>query len=55
MSLGQVKVDKKSNEKTAIPKLLELLDIKEGIISIDAMGTPPPITKKLLIKKQITY
>lgn len=37
--LGQVKVDDKSNEITAIPKLLNVLDISGCIVSIDAMGT----------------
>ena len=36
--LGQVKVDDKSNEITAIPKLLERLDITGTVITIDAMG-----------------
>ena len=36
--LGQIKVDNKSNEITAIPALLELLDIKGCIVTIDAMG-----------------
>lgn len=36
--LGQVKTDQKSNEITAIPKLLEVLDIKGALVSIDAMG-----------------
>ena len=51
MSLGQVKVDKKSNEKTAIPKLLDLLEIKGGVVSIDAMGTHPPIAQKIIDKE----
>jgi len=51
MSLGQVKVDRKSNEITAIPKLLKLLNIKGGVISIDAMGTHPPIAQKIVDKK----
>jgi predicted transposase YbfD/YdcC len=38
--LGQVKVAQKSNEITAIPKLLETIDIKGCIITIDAMGVP---------------
>jgi len=38
MTLGQVAVDSKSNEITAIPKLLEMLELKGAIISIDAMG-----------------
>src|SRR5262245_38268169 len=36
--LGQVSVDSKSNEITAIPLLLELLDLKGCIVTIDAMG-----------------
>lgn len=36
--LGQVKVDEKSNEITAIPKLLEVLEIEGCIVTIDAMG-----------------
>ncbi|HEX8218820.1 MAG TPA: ISAs1 family transposase [Chloroflexia bacterium] len=36
--LGQVKVDDKSNEITAIPALLKLLDLTECIVTIDAMG-----------------
>ena len=36
--LGQVSVDSKSNELTAIPLLLELLDLKGGIVTIDALG-----------------
>lgn len=36
--LGQLKTDAKSNEITAIPELLQLLDIKGCLVSIDAMG-----------------
>ena len=35
---GQVKVDEKSNEITAIPKLLDVVDVKGNIVTIDAMG-----------------
>jgi predicted transposase YbfD/YdcC len=38
LTLGQVAVDAKSNEITAIPLLLELLDLKDCIVTIDAMG-----------------
>lgn len=38
LSLGQSKVDKKSNEKTAIPEIIEAVDVKGNIVSIDAMG-----------------
>ena len=46
LSIGQVKVDEKSNEITAIPELLELLDITNAHITIDAIGTQEKITKK---------
>lgn len=49
--LGQSQVDKKSNEKTAIPKLLEALDIEGCIVTIDAMGAHPPIAQQILDKK----
>lgn len=51
MVLGQVRVDAKSNEKTAIPKLLKLLEIEGCIVTIDAMGTHPPIAQNILDKK----
>ncbi|MCK5728375.1 MAG: ISAs1 family transposase [Methylococcales bacterium] len=51
MSLGQVKTEKKSNEITAIPVLLEMLEIKGCIITIDAMGCQTNITKKIIEKK----
>ena len=38
LTLGQVKVDGKSNEITAIPELLRLLDLRGGIVTIDASG-----------------
>ena len=43
--LGQYKVDDKSNEITAIPKLLDLIDIKGAIVTIDAMGTQKKIAE----------
>ena len=45
--LGQVKVDDKSNEITAIPALLELLDISGCIITMDAMGTQHEIARRI--------
>lgn len=36
--LGQIATDAKSNEITAIPKLLELLDLKQAVVTTDAMG-----------------
>ena len=46
-SLGQKTVDEKSNEITAIPKLLDVIEIKGSIITIDAMGTQTAIAKKI--------
>ena len=48
MVLGQVATDQKSNEITAIPKLLDLLDIEGCVISIDAMGTQKAIAKQII-------
>lgn len=45
--LGQEAVDKKSNEITAIPKLLEQLELKGCIITIDAMGTQKKIAQQI--------
>ena len=46
--LGQVKVDDKSNEIPAIPRLLELLDIAGCLVTIDAIGTQSEIAKKVV-------
>lgn len=46
--LGQVKVADKSNEITAIPKLLKLLDVQGCIVTIDAMGTQTDISKQII-------
>jgi len=51
LMLGQVKVDSKSNEITAIPALLKLLDISGCIITIDAMGTQTEIAKAIVDKR----
>ena len=48
MVLGQQKVNAKSNEITAIPALLELLDIKGCIVTIDAMGCQVAIAETIL-------
>lgn len=48
--LGQVKTDSKSNEITAIPKLLQMLNIKGAIITIDAMGCQTEIASKIIEK-----
>jgi predicted transposase YbfD/YdcC len=46
--LGQVAVDEKSNEITAIPRLLTLLDIENCIITLDAMGCQKDIAKQIV-------
>jgi len=46
--LGQLKVDEKSNEITAIPALLELLEITDCIVTIDAIGTQIRIAETIL-------
>ena len=51
MVLGQVKTDEKSNEITAIPEPLDLIFVKNCIITIDAMGTQTKIAEKVLDKK----
>lgn len=46
--LGQVAVDSKSNEITAVPKLLDMLDLEGAIITLDAMGCQKAIAKKII-------
>ncbi len=48
LSLGQTACDEKSNEITAIPELLRLVDIKGAIITIDAMGTQKAIAEQIV-------
>jgi len=48
LTLAQVATDEKSNEITAIPILLSLVDIKGAIITIDAMGTQTAIAEKII-------
>jgi len=48
LSLGQVACAEKSNEITAIPELLRLVDIQGAIITIDAMGTQKAITAQIV-------
>jgi predicted transposase YbfD/YdcC len=50
LSIGQVKVDDKSNEITAIPDLLDLIDIKGATVTIDAIGTQYEIADKIVAK-----
>lgn len=48
MVLGQVKTDEKSNEITAIPRLLELLQLRGCLVTIDAMGCQKDIAKTIV-------
>jgi hypothetical protein len=45
---GQREVDGKSNEITAIPALLETLSLKNGIVTLDAMGCQKAIADRIL-------
>ncbi len=51
LTLGQVATDEKSNEITAIPELLRLVDIQGAIITIDAMGTQTAIAEQIVEAK----
>ena len=48
LSLAQVATDEKSNEITAIPQALALVDLKGAIVTIDAMGTQTAIAKQVI-------
>ena len=48
ISLGQVTVDEKSNEITAIPKLLKMLEISGSLVTIDAMGCQTEIAQTII-------
>lgn len=50
ISVGQIKVEDKSNEITAIPELIKLLDIEGKIITIDAIGTQENICNLITSK-----
>ncbi|WP_263080561.1 ISAs1 family transposase [Endozoicomonas sp. Mp262] len=54
LSLGQYKVDEKSNEITAIPELLKLLELSGSLVTIDAMGCQKKIATAIL-KKEADY
>jgi len=47
LTLGQVAVEDKSNEITAIPKLLQLLKLQGALVSIDALGCPKEIAQAI--------
>lgn len=49
--LGQIAVDAKTNEITAIPELLNMLDIENSIITLDAMGCQKEIARQIIEQK----
>lgn len=51
ITLGEIVVDEKSNEITAIPQLLDLVDVEGTTVTIDAMGTQTKIAEKIIEKK----
>ena len=51
ISLGQVVVDDKSNEITAIPKLLQMLELSGCLVTIDAMGCQTEIAREIVAAK----
>ena len=51
LTLGQVAVSDKSNEITAIPQLLEMIDIRGAVVTIDAMGCQREIAEKIQEKE----
>src|SRR5436189_300241 len=48
LTLGQVAVDAKSNEITAMPQLLELLDLRRKVVTADAMGCQKEIAETIV-------
>jgi len=51
LALGQVSTEEKSNEITAIPELIDRIDVKGAIVTIDAMGCQKEIAKKIVNAK----
>src|ERR1700693_4776588 len=51
ITLGQVAVVGKSNEITAIPQLIDLLDLKDCVVTIDAMGCQKDIAARIVTKE----
>lgn len=53
--LGQVETEEKSNEITAIPRLLSMLSIEDAIVTIDAIGCQKTIVKQIVRKNHADY
>ena len=54
ISLGLLNVDKKPNEITVIPQLLDMPDIKGCIVTADAMGCQKEVVRKIVKEKKVT-
>jgi hypothetical protein len=50
LTLGQLQTDAKSNEKKAIPELIDGLDLKGAVVSIDAIANNPAIAEQIIDK-----
>jgi len=50
LTLGQLAVNEKNNEIVAIPELLDIVDLKKSIVTIDAMGCQKVIAEKIISK-----
>jgi predicted transposase YbfD/YdcC len=50
LTIGQLKTEAKSNEKKAIPELIEELDLKDALVSIDAIANNPAIAEQIVDK-----
>lgn len=51
LTLAQIKTEDKSNEITVIPKLIDMINIEDTVVSMDAMGTQKVIAEKIIDKK----
>lgn len=51
LCLGQLKTEEKSNEKSAIPQLIQEIEIENAIVSIDAIANSPAIAQQIVDKK----
>ena len=51
LTLGEITVEEKTNEITAVPELLDLIDVKGDIVTADAMSCQKKIVKKIIDKK----
>ena len=50
VSLGQLRVDEKTNEIKAVPEILELIDIRHAVVTTDALNTQKNIAEKIIEK-----